>query len=176
MSGSITNTGAIWAALSCNLSTNTISTTSINANTVNSIGSGMWTPVNAPGWSHNWGNICNTGVITAANPSNQGFTISAGGNWQLTISNDGEVKWTGPLSKNAEKFIASVASNINLQAAGKRSLANHYTTVLERCLRQIKSMDKEAYISLLENELAARKSRAAWDILCESDEDSEPGP
>jgi hypothetical protein len=36
-------------------------------------------------------------------------------------------------------------------------------------------MDKEEYIKLLENELAARKSRAVWDILCESDEDSETG-
>ena len=78
--------------------------------------------------------------------------------------------------QNVERFNASMCSNIDLQATGKRALSKHYTTVLERCLRQIKSMDKEAYISLLENELAARKSRAAWDILCESDENSEPGP
>ena len=66
-----------------------------------------------------------------------------------------------------------MCSYIDLQATGKRALSKHYTTVLERCLRQIKSMDKEEYISRLENEIASRKSRAVWDILCENDEDGE---
>jgi hypothetical protein len=166
MSGSITNTGAIWVAPG-SLSPGNISLSNVNINQVG------YTYTSNP--SYNWNSIYNTGIITTTQPVNHAFQISHGSDWHLTISNSGEVEWSGPLSKNAERFIASVASNIDLQAAGKRALANHYTTVLERCLRQIKSMDKEEYIKLLENELAARKSQAVWDILCESGEDSETG-
>lgn len=164
MTSNITNTGAIWVA-PCSLSPGNISLSTVNIN------QGGYTYTSNP--SYNWNNIYNTGIITTTHPVNHAFHISHGSDWHLTISNSGEVEWTGPLSKNAERFIASVASNIDLQAVGKRALSNHYTTVLERCLRQIKSMDKEEYISRLENEIAARKSRAVWDILCENDEDGE---
>ena len=165
MSGSITNTGAIWVA-PCSLSPGNISLSTVNINQ-------GYTYTSNP--SYNWNNIYNAGIITTTHPVNHAINISHGSDWQLTISNSGEVEWSGPLSKNVERFIASMCSNIDLQATGKRALSKHYTTVLERCLRQIKSMDKEEYIKLLENELAARKSRAVWDILCESDEDSETG-
>ena len=166
MTSNITNTGAIWVA-PCSLSPGNITLSTVNINQVG------YNYTSNP--SYTWNNIYNTGIITTTQPVNHAFQISHGSDWHLTISNSGEVEWSGPLSKNVERFIASVTANINLQATGKRVLSNHYTTVLERCLRQIKSMDKEEYIKLLENELAARKSRAVWDILCESDEDSETG-
>jgi len=133
--------------------------------------------------------VTNTGVIYLGNLSQNSTGVSSlysigglnqmnsfiisGDSWELTISSDGNVTWCGPLSKNVEKFLASISANIDLQTAGKHALAKNYLTVLKRCLTQIKSMERKEFIELLEHEIFMRQSKQVWNTLRESDEYSE---
>ena len=91
----------------------------------------------------------------------------------LSIHHDGQVEWTGPLSKNVEAFVTALCFNIDKATAGENALARIYRKAIERCLRQIKKMSKEEFIAMLENEVDARMSKAVLISLMEEVPDDE---
>jgi hypothetical protein len=129
---------------------------------------------------HGVNNIYNTGTLVAGiglgqinNPHqpNSAITISAEGGVMLNIHHDGRVEWTGPLSKNATAFVNVVGAYIDKDAAGKLALAKSYRRAIERCLQQIKQMDKDEFIAMLEKEVEIRKSKAVWQELSQVDDE-----
>jgi hypothetical protein len=147
----ITNTGTISAGTG--LGVGTINLGSINPNTVYTTTPGSWTPTNI-----------STSMMNSGSLGVGGIHFS-GSNYSLVISASGEITWNGPLSKNAQRFIQAVESGLNLKVVGERALSKNYRQALEKCLREIKSTDKESFIIALENEIAARKSKEVWRIL-----------
>jgi len=133
--------------------------------------------------SGNWHSITNTGAIYSASAITTGginlqqvhpvtaLTIGGQDGTLLDIRYDGRVEWKGPLSKNADAFVKAVEYAVDKNAAGEQAIAKSYRKAIERCLRQIKTMDKEQFISMLEQEVATRMSKAVWQELSK---DTEP--
>ena len=157
----ITNTGTITAG--SGISLGTVNFANINQNTVYT--------TSIPTWQNMAGTI-STGTYTLGN-SNSGGVHFSGSDYNLSISATGEITWTGSLNRNAQRFIQAVESGINLKAAGSRALARNYRLALEKCLRKINTMDRETFILELEQEIAIRKSKEAWNTLTESEDEPE---
>ena len=137
--------------------------------TLTSTGSGYTIP--STGTIANPGAIYTAGTISTSQLYQPTLLTMSGQNGTLlTIHYDGRIEWNGPLSKNVEMFLKSLEHNIDKYAAGEQALAKSYRKAIERCLRQIKKMDKDEFISMLERELDARLSKALWQELSKDDE------
>ena len=91
----------------------------------------------------------------------------------LTISSNGDVTVKGSTNEAAKIFLNVLSHHIDKEAAGKAALARSYKRAIQRCLRQIKSMNKEEFIALLETEIDNRNSKAVLLYLQEPLEDIE---
>lgn len=127
-----------------------------------------------------WNNLYNTsstiisGSLNINTTSNAALVInSQTGQSTLTLHYDGRIEYTGKPSQASEAFLKSVASHIDLKAAGKLALEKSYRKTIERCLQQAKSMTQEEFITLLEKELETRNSKAVIMRLTEDESDAE---
>jgi len=136
--------------------------------------------------SGNWGTITNTGTLTTSgtitltaisntsfyNQSSAFMITGPGDKPLLTINYDGTIEWSGSLNTAVNQFLNTVSFNLDKQLAKETVLLRTYRRALERCLRQIKSMDKEEFISLLELEIDNRLGKEVLLILSEEDQDA----
>ena len=126
--------------------------------------------------------VTNTGTIytstsvgtwvnsTGTNTNTLSLTISGGDGALLTIDADGTVTWKGSLTQNAKALVNAIGYNIDKVTAGEQAMAKSYRKAVERCLRQIKTMSKEDFIEMLEQEVKTRLSKAVWQELSTADE------
>lgn len=99
------------------------------------------------------------------------FVISSSdGKEVFSISGDGEVKITDSPSKITKALQNSMSFNFDKKAIGEKALAKIYKKAIERCLRQIKRMDKDEFIAMLETEIETRTAKEMLMYLKESPE------
>ena len=181
MSGSITNPGAI-------VSTGTLTSVNlvnsgfgyISAPYMNMASGNMGVSGSAAGssilsggtggGSYGISNITTTTLTT--NPTLM-VLINSSGEKVLMISNNGDITVNGSPNEAAQIFLKVLSHHIDKEAAGKAALARSYKRAIQRCLRQIKSMDKEEFIALLETEIDNRNSKAVLLRLQEPLEEAE---
>jgi hypothetical protein len=111
------------------------------------------------------GNVGNPWIYNNIIPNNT-ITFSQAGKSVLTITNDGDVEWTGKPSEAADAIMQALQLNVeNMQGITSAARRRYYAMACRNLLEKANQMSHEEFLDFLNNQVYNRESRVIMDSL-----------
>ena len=115
-------------------------------------------------------NVINTGSIYSlsaySNLSANAITVTDGKNTLLSITRDGDVVWSGKLSRGVDQFVKLIENHIDFKSSTVSMRKRTYTRAMRSILHRISDLqDKQQIIQALETMIENRECYDLENIL-----------